>query len=200
MNVLTGGIGSGKSVVARLLRLRGFGVYDCDFRARRLMESSSELKHKIQAIAGEEVYDQNGKLQRKLLGSLIFSDPEIRQKINALVHEAVRNDIAEWTKLKEENIFVETAIAAQSGLADLADQVWVVDASLQDRIERVSCRDNRCEDEILKIIKAQEKEEEALIDKGIEILRIRNNPTDFLMDQIDEALLSKKVNNKNKIK
>ena len=189
MIVLAGGIGSGKSVVARWLRLRGFGVYDCDLRARMLMQKDDLLKKRIKEIAGEDIYDSEGILRRRALAEILFENPEIRCMVNKEVHEAVKNDISQWLSDNPNNIFVETAIPAESGLADRAEEIWMVEASLDTRLKRVRERDSRSENEIKKIIEAQENEEKRLQSKGKKIERIFNDLDDLVSPQIIRKLI-----------
>lgn len=188
MIVLAGGIGSGKSVVARTLRLKGFGVYDCDFEARRLMEQDPGLVEQMKAIAGEAVYGDSGKLDRKYLGELIFGNREIRERVNRAVHSAVRSDVERWLRQSPANIFVETAIAAESGLYAMAERVWLVQASEKTRISRVKSRDCRSEDEIRRIMGVQAMEEETLRREGIAVDIILNDTADCLLGQIDKLI------------
>ena len=189
MIVITGGIGSGKSVVSRILRLRGYGVYDCDYRAKVLMETDSEINSGIRRIAGSDAFNDDGSLNRLHLAEVIFGSREKRQQINQLVHAAVRKDIEMWLKEKPENLFVETAIAVESGLAALAKEVWMVRATPETRIRRVGERDSREEEEIMKIIEAQKREEAGLKEMDIPVVFIDNNPSDYLMGEIDKALI-----------
>lgn len=184
MIVLAGGIGSGKSVVARFLRLNGFGVYDCDFHARRLMETDMDLMRKMRSLAGEKVYAEDGKLDRRMLAGLLFRDADLRGAVNEAVHAAVRRDVESWLAEAPENVFVESAISARSGLIDMAEEVWVVEASLETRMKRVMTRDNRPEEEIIRIMEAQSEEERLLAAKGSDIVRIANDPSSSLMTQI----------------
>lgn len=188
MTVLAGGIGSGKSVVARALRLQGFDVYDCDMEARRLMESDLELKEEIKRIAGPKTFSPDGRLDRKELAKILFSDAETRREVNRAVHSAVRNDIKRWEAGKREPCFVETAIAAESGIAEMAREVWMVEASAETRLHRVKSRDGRTDNEIRSIMLAQNREEEMLAAKGVAIRRIANNPGDSLMKQISDLI------------
>lgn len=190
MIVLAGGIGSGKSVVARLLRLKGFGVFDCDFEAKLLMHSDPRIIEGIRKIAGEEVYSGSGTLDRGRLASVIFGDKDKREKVNALVHEAVRNRIGEWLKENRANVFVETAIAAESGIADKADAIWLVDADEETRIARIKSRDGRSLDDIRRIMDAQRAEEELLFSSHRNIVKISNNPSDSILAQINLQLNS----------
>lgn len=83
---ITGGIGSGKSVVSRILRLNGFPVYDCDIMARNIMERDVEVVSVLKSILGEETYDCNGCLDRNYVSGKIFSDKVLLDSVNATVH------------------------------------------------------------------------------------------------------------------
>lgn len=184
MIVLAGGIGSGKSIVARILRLNGFGVYDCDLRARRLMEIDASLMSAIRGLAGEGAYTVAGQLDRRRLAGLLFRDAELRRAVNKAVHAAVRQDMESWLSMSPRNVFVESAISAQSGLAEMAREVWIVEASAETRLERIRVRDNRSEEEIKRIMEAQSEEERLLEAKGCRLVRIANNPPSSLLTQI----------------
>lgn len=188
MIVIAGGIGSGKSVIARILRLQGFGVFDCDAEARKLMERDGGLVSEVKKIAGEEIYDGCGRLCRSALAGIIFSDAGKRRAIEKAVHEAVRNRIDSWLKEAENNIFVETAISAVSGIAFRAEEVWMVEASEETRIGRVASRDGRTDEEIRRIMKAQEREEELLADHSIAVKRIHNDSGDEVLAEINRLL------------
>lgn len=193
MIVVSGGIGSGKSIVSRILRLQGFGVFDCDYEARRLMEDDDEVVKKIRERAGIEVYDSEGKLQRKVLASLIFSNPNLRKDINSIVHSAVRKAVEKWLKADKNNIFVETAIAFESGLADMADEIWVVAASTETRIMRVKKRDGRSEEEIKRIIEIQAAEEKIPESYRMKTVRIHNDESDSLIPQLVSLCETRKL-------
>lgn len=188
MIAVAGGIGAGKSIVSRILRLKGYGVFDCDFEARKLMESDGALKEAVSEAAGEEIYVNQGRLDRRKLAAILFDDEEVRRKVNAAVHEAVRKRIRGWLEESDKNRFVETAIAGESQLAEMADEIWIVEASEATRLERVKARDGRNEEETRRIIKAQEREEDMLAETGIPLRRISNNPEDNLLPQIENLL------------
>ena len=187
MIVLAGGIGSGKSVVARILRLKGFGVFDCDYEARVLMETNKHLIQSIIDIAGDDVYSAGGKLNRQKLSALIFNDIEIRDRINKVVHAAVRSEIVKWLKEDPANIFVETAIAAESGLAGMAEQIWIVKASDATRISRVMARDGRSEENIKSIMHAQAEEEDRMKKSNVLIKKINNDSSDMILEEINRC-------------
>ncbi len=89
---ITGGIGSGKSVVSRILRLNGEMVYDCDTEARRIMETDEAVIGQLRALLGEEAYTSDGHLNKPHVAR-IFTDATLRNAVNAIVHAAVRHDL-----------------------------------------------------------------------------------------------------------
>lgn len=155
---ITGGIGSGKSVVSRILRCNGFEVYDCDSEAKFLMANDSKIKESLQNELGEEIYNKRGDINKKKLSSLIFSDKKIRDFVNSIVHKAVKEDILRRIKKSNGNFFFESAILFSSGLDQYCSSIWVIESPLKERIERVLKRDNLSISEIEKRIKSQENE------------------------------------------
>lgn len=154
---ITGGIGSGKSVVCHILRAKGFPVYDCDSAAKRIMDNDEALKRQIATIFGDECLDGT-KLNRKAIADIVFSDRSMLNQLNALVHNAVRADITEWTTWHKDKelLFIETAILFQSGLNMMVDGEWRVTAPVEQRIKRVMHRNNLTEDEVMNRINAQQ--------------------------------------------
>ena len=147
--IITGGIGSGKSVVSRLVNVMGYPTYDCDSEAKRLMNESPELMVQLCELLGNDAYDQTGHLNRAYVASRIFGDKVLLAQMNAFVHPAVRRDIRRWRDEQRESVaFVETALLADSGLSKDSDAVWVVDAPLQLRVERVMSRSNLNRDQV----------------------------------------------------
>ncbi|MBO7610121.1 MAG: dephospho-CoA kinase [Muribaculaceae bacterium] len=139
--IITGGIGSGKSVVSRLVGVMGYPTYDCDSEAKRLMNESPILKAQLRELLGHETYDDKGKLNRSYVASRIFSDKNLLQQMNAIVHPAVREDLKNWLAESAAPIaFAETALLEESGLGEEAQRIWVVDAPMELRIERVMQR------------------------------------------------------------
>ena len=119
---ITGGIGSGKSVVSRLLRIMGYSVYDTDSEAKRLMESSLEVVQKLSECFGRDIY-HNGRLNRGLLSSRVFGKSDKIVLLNSIVHPVVRFDFYRWSEsLNEEICFVESAILYESRFDELVDE------------------------------------------------------------------------------
>lgn len=156
---ITGGIGSGKSVVSRILRLNGMYVYDCDFEAKRLMEQNGPLRSSLCSLLGNEAYCLDGRLDRKFVASRIFSDSNMLAAVNSLVHAAVKDDfILHAGSAGSGMVFCESAILASSGMAELCDEIWMVTAPEGVRIERVKQRSAIEEEEIRKRMEAQRRE------------------------------------------
>lgn len=188
---ITGGIGSGKSVVSRVLRCNGFKVYDCDASAKILMKTQKEVKHALTSRFGARVYLETGELNKNLLSQLIFSDESNRDYINRIVHKAVREDIKEIKKNTKGIFFIETAIPMTGKIDQFCDQIWIVEASEKTRIERVEKRDKINKEEILKRIEAQRSELEGL--ENEEVLRLKNNAESPLLREI--LKLTNRLNN-----
>ncbi len=151
---ITGGIGAGKSVVASILRTMGYPVYDCDSRAKSLMDSSQEIIHRIELeVACEAVCD--GRIDRAALSKVVFGSPERLERLNRIVHSSVKQDLLSWNECQD-LAFVETAILYTSGFDAVVDAVWEVVAPPEVRIQRVSYRNpGLTREEICKRIDAQ---------------------------------------------
>lgn len=145
---ITGGIGSGKSVVSRILRTMQYPVYDTDLHARRLMDSP-DLRHNLTERWGLDIINEDGTLNRALLASIVFNNPAELAALNNMVHPAVRRDYARWVEQQSSRIvFVESAILHQAGMADTLHYVWLIDADKETRIERVMQRNNMPRQEV----------------------------------------------------
>lgn len=152
---ITGGIGSGKSVVSRIVAMMGYDVYDCDSRSKHLMDTDDVIKARLQ----QEIHPQcvlDGCIDRKRLAEIVFSDADRLEKLNAIVHSAVRDDLRKWAQLQGKVSFVETAILYQSELDRMVDCVWEVEAPLDLRISRVMERNSVSREEVLARISAQD--------------------------------------------
>lgn len=155
---VTGGIGSGKSVVSEILRVCGHEVYDCDSEARRLMDCSTEIHRRIadeispSCVAG-------GVIDRAALSEIVFAEADKLGRLNDIVHSHVRADIARRAASLADDavLFVETAILYESRLDRMADEVWQVDAPEELRIERVMRRSGLSEAQVRARIEAQRR-------------------------------------------
>ena len=127
---ITGGIGSGKSTIARELAKRGYTVYDCDQEAKRIIAENADVQQEIIDLLGEEAF-AGGTYNTAYVAKRVFEDPHLLAALNAIVHPAVGLDI-----MKRKPDFVESAILYESGLDILCDRIIVIDAPEEIRIAR----------------------------------------------------------------
>lgn len=162
---ITGGIGSGKTTVCQIFASLGIPVYYADERAKWLMVNDRELVLAITEVFGKEVYFPDGQLNRKHLSDIIFSEPQKREQLNALVHPAVWRDGAEWNANNQEAPYTlkEAALIYESGGDKQLDRVIVVTAPEAVRIDRVVQRDEVPSDAVRARIAAQMPEAEKVI-------------------------------------
>ena len=180
---ITGGIGSGKSVVSKVLATMGYPVYDTDSEARRLMNADARVREALIQAFGPEVFDADGKLNRAGLASKVFNNPEALQLLNGIVHPAVRDDVKHWCQSQASPIaFVETAILHQSKMDAMVDAVWTVTAPMQVRIERVMQRSGLTASQVADRIRSQQAEE------GKADVVIVNDGEQAILPQIVQAL------------
>lgn len=152
---ITGGIGSGKSVVAKILLAMGYPVYDCDSEAKSIMDSSNEIKMFISENICSGAIRNDSSIDREVLAEAVFGSADKLDALNSVVHGAVRRDLSQWSAHKEV-AFVETAILYQSGLDRMVDAVWEVVAPKRIRIERVIARSNLTARQVEDRIKSQD--------------------------------------------
>ena len=189
---ITGGIGSGKSVVSRVLRCNGLVVYDCDSEAKIIMVKDKFVKESLIKKLGKDIYTSSGELNRGKLANIIFTDSALRTYVNSIVHEAVRKDIEEKRKRHEGKFFIESAILASSGLVTMCNTVWLVTAPLEERINRVMKRDKSEFASVMQRVSSQEKEMESLPDEKVVI--IDNDCHSALLPEIFK-LINKQIHN-----
>ena len=133
---ITGGIGSGKSYVCRVLKEQGIEVFDCDSEAKRLMRNSPELRQQLTALIGPETYTPEGILNKAAVAKFLLASPSNAKAIDAIVHPAVFRDF-EQSGMQ----WMESAILFESGADTLVNKVVVVTAPQEVRIQRVIERD-----------------------------------------------------------
>lgn len=158
---ITGGIGSGKSVVSRLLELLGIPVYVCDTEAKRLMQTDAAIRRDLVALLGEDAY-RDGCLNKPLLASYLFGHPAHAGQVNGIVHPRVRDDFRAWTLRQGDLPLVgmESAILIEAGFRAEVDKVVMVWAPAEVRIERAIRRDGASRAEVGKRILCQMDDDE----------------------------------------
>ncbi|MCO4311081.1 dephospho-CoA kinase [Staphylococcus aureus] len=142
---LTGGIASGKSTVSELLSVFGFKVVDADKAAREAVKKGSKGLAQVREVFGDEAIDENGEMNRRYMGDLVFNHPEKRLELNAIIHPIVR-DIMEEEKqeyLKQGyNVIMDIPLLFEIELENTVDEVWVVYTSESIQMDRLMQRNN----------------------------------------------------------
>lgn len=178
---ITGGIGSGKSTVAKVFETLGIPVYHADEAAKWLMENDAALRTSIQNHFGNEAYI-NGKLNRPFLSAVVFSNPEKLNLLNELVHPATIADAKRWMQQQHTPyVLKEAALLFESGSAADLDYVIGVAAPESLRIKRVMERDNTTRDEVLK---RMHRQIEASIKMRLCDFVIQNNEQEPVVAQV----------------
>jgi dephospho-CoA kinase len=140
---ITGGIGSGKTIVSRVFALLGIPVYDSDFRAKWVMQHDPRLQAELIAAFGEKTYTAAGLLDRPYLANLVFNQPEQLARLNGLVHPRVKDDFTAWVAAHASSPYIlkEAALMYESQAYKQVQQVITVSAPTDLRITRVLQRD-----------------------------------------------------------
>ncbi len=159
---ITGGIGSGKSLVCRIFQAFGVPVYAADDRAKWLTQHDPILKADIIRLLGPEAYDVQGNYNRPFVASQVFHNPERLQQLNNLIHPRVYADTLNWVQQQQHPYVIkEAALMKAAGDHNTLDKVIVVHAPESVRIDRIRLRDpHRSEAEIQSIISRQISDEE----------------------------------------
>lgn len=186
---LTGGIGSGKTTVAKEFEKLGIPVYIADEEAKKLMNSSKIIKRKLINLFGEKVYIDN-KLNKPFIADIIFNDTSYLQKMNAIVHPKVAKHFEKWVlKQKAPYVIKEAAILFENDGHKQCDYVITVTAPIKIRIQRLLKRDNTTTDKVMAIIKNQWSDEEKVKLSGFVIENIELQSTINQVKEIHESIL-----------
>lgn len=153
---ITGGIGSGKSIISDILRAMGHKVYDCDTRAKALMDTDESIKNDLIDLISIDAVRNDRTIDRKLLSEIVFNDPDALSRLNSIVHKAVRADLRRWRDTSsDKTVWVETAILYASRLDREVDEVWEVTAPTELRVQRVMKRNSMSHEQVLARISSQ---------------------------------------------
>ncbi|MDR0737656.1 MAG: dephospho-CoA kinase [Prevotellaceae bacterium] len=178
---LSGGMGSGKTVVSRIFHTLGIPVFYADAVTKELYDTHEGLRQTLTNLLGEDVY-QNGCLQRKRMAALIFSDGRLLQKVNALIHPLVLQQFHQWAQQQQTPYVVqEAAILFESGTNEKMDYTIAVTAPEALRITRTMQRDNITKQEIKNRLQWQWPDEK------------RNAKADFIIINDDQQALLPQV-------
>ena len=185
---ITGGIGSGKTYICKLLELMNFSVFYSDTEAKNIQNTDPEVRTKLIELFSEECYTEDG-LNRKFLAEIIFSDPAAKKQVEEIMHPAVAKHFTQWCETKEASneriVFIESAILYESGFDKMVDKVIMVYADEEVRIERSMNRDGADRNAIEERIKNQGSDKEKC--KKADFI-INNNPNNLVNKQIIEII------------
>lgn len=164
---VTGGIGSGKSTVSKILRDLGVKVIDADKISREVVNKGSKAYNEIVISFGPDVLDENDDINRKKLAEIVFNNEEGLKKLENITHKYIIEEIyKKISEIKSEGssdiIVLDVPIPVKHGFLDLVDRVWVVTANKELRIERIMARSGDTYEEVLARIDSQLKDEEYL--------------------------------------
>lgn len=178
---LTGGIGSGKSTVARVFSVLGVPVFEADAEAKRLMQDDAAVREAVISRFGPDVYT-SGKLDRARLASIVFGDAEKIAALNAIVHPAVRVAFAAWAQdQKTPYVLMEAALMAENEGRRAFDRVITVSSPEDLRIARVMARDGVGEEEVRARMQHQASDEQR---QRIAHFAVRNGDTELVVPQV----------------
>jgi len=181
---ITGGIGSGKSIVCKVFELFGTPVYYADLRANWLTNNDLQLRKEIKELLGRQAYDENGLYNRKWIANQVFENPQLLQMLNMLIHPRVFEDTQQWLRQYQNQPYVlrEAAISNAARKGNDLDKIIVVSCPLEIRIKRIKQRDpQRSTEQIYSIIGRQKSEAEFL---NIADYQINNDDNELILPQI----------------
>ena len=185
---VTGGIGSGKTHICKLLELMNFPVYYSDTESKRIQNENTDVRAKLIELFSEECYTEDG-LNRKFLAQIIFSDPTAKKQVEDIMHPAVAKDFINWCAEKETKgeriVFIESAILYESGFDSMVDKVILVYADENVRIERSMKRDSTNRAAIEERIKNQSSDNDKRLKADFVL---HNNPDDNINKQLFEII------------
>ncbi len=185
---LTGGIGSGKTTVAKFIEEMGFPVYFSDDRAKEIVNDDEVLKNRIKELLGDEAYDENGFYNRKYVSGIVFNDDEMRLQLNALIHPAVKIDFENWVENQNsEFVFKETALLFELKLNESCYKSVLVTADDNIRIKRVMDRDGKTYREVEAVMTKQMPEKDKV--KKADFVIYNNSNIEDLKAETEKTLL-----------
>jgi dephospho-CoA kinase len=194
---LTGGIGTGKSEVARILQGLGAVLVNADQVGHEAYQPHSEIWQEVVKAFGEEILQSNGEIDRKKLGSIVFSHPQHLARLNQIMHPRMAAIVARRIeRLREEGalvVVVEAALLFEAGWDSLVDEVWAVDSTVEVVISRLQARNGLSEEEIRKRINSQMPAKERLVRSDVVI----NNSRDVAnLERAVQSLWNNRVKEK----
>ena len=183
---ITGGIGSGKSMVSALFTVYGVPVYDADRESKRLLVTSPTIRRGLISLLGPDIYRPDGTLDRSRMASLIFADADLLARVNAIIHPAVGDDFEAWrARLGASACAMESAILFESGFDQRTDVRLTVYAPEAIRLQRVMARDGAAEVDVRRRMQSQWTDERKA---ALSDVVITNDGLSALIPQVEAFL------------
>ena len=171
---ITGGIGTGKSLVSRIAAENGIRIIDADKIAHDITEKGSPVLEKLADAFGSDIIDEDGTLRRSLLADRAFASEESKELLDSLTHGEIKSAVAAQTEearsCGEEAVIIDAPLLIESGLSEMCDYVWVVTADSETRIKRVMKRDGLTREQVIARMERQLSDDE------------RNAAADFIIE------------------
>ncbi|MDF2552893.1 MAG: dephospho-CoA kinase [Chryseobacterium sp.] len=184
---LTGGIGSGKTTVAKFIEDCGFPIYYSDVRAKTIVNDNADLKQRIKDLLGNDSYDENDLYNRKFVGEKVFNNDELLHQLNSIIHPAVRIDFEQWVaQQKKYLVFKETALLFELKLHLQCYKSLLVTAEDNIRIKRVMDRDGKTYREVESVMNNQMPEKDKI--KMADFVIYNNTNLDDLREQTEKII------------
>ena len=193
---LTGGIGSGKSAASGILGILGAGLIDADLVGHASYRSGTEGFEKVTKAFGNDLIGDDGEIDRKKLGPIVFSEPDNLNKLNAILHpiiySMIKTELTNMENSGEQVAVVEAAILIEANWQDLFDELWVVDADKEEVIRRLIDRNNVTREQALERIESQMDRVErngyadAVIENNGGLLELENNISRLWNERISQ--------------
>jgi dephospho-CoA kinase len=193
---ITGGIGSGKTLVSSIINKLGYPIFNSDFEAKLIVSNSKVVRKEIIELFGENSFHSDGSYNTKYVSEIVFKNPEKLEELNQIIHPRVRNNFQKFVeKSKSSLVFGEAAILFETGAFQNYDEIILVTAPLETRILRCMDRDNLTRKQVLEKISKQWTDEEKLKFNPLVIVNDGKSP---LVKQI-ENVIDKLLNNKREL-
>ena len=182
---ITGGIGSGKTLISSVIEYIGYPVFYSDIEAKNILEKDQKVKSEMEELFGNDIYIDN-KLNTPLLSNLLFSNKSLIERVNSIVHPIVRLKFDVWSKEKKTSIvFNEAAILFETEAYKKFDASILVIAPQEVRLKRVMLRDNLSKEQIISRINNQWLDEDKI---SLATHVISNNGSDPILSQIENVI------------
>jgi dephospho-CoA kinase len=182
---ITGGIGSGKSVVSKIFESLGFTVFNSDLEAKHIINNNAEVRRELIALFGTEIYTEK-ELNRELLAQQIFSENSLREAVNKIVHPRVREAFDRFCSSDSKFlIFNESAILIETGAYKQFDKILLISANVECRIQRVMNRDSISREQVQSRIDNQWSDDKK---RDFSDFEIKNDDSQPLLIQVENFI------------